>query len=82
MSTNSDHVCCRDRDGAGPGKVVLLRFLRGLAAVALASVAAFITGPEFLGLVPDEYDSLIVVFLAPTLLALEKYLRDGGDALR
>ncbi len=59
-------------------KTIFLRFARGLAALVVASVAAFIVGDDFLGLVPDAYDQLVVLFLAPALLALEKFLRDGG----
>lgn len=61
-------------------KVILLRFVRGVAAVAVASAAAFVVGPDFLSIVPDKYDFLIPITLAPALLALEKWLRDGGDA--
>jgi hypothetical protein len=61
-------------------RVVLMRFLRGLGALLVASAAAFIVGPEFLGIVPDQFDFLVVMVGAPALLALEKFLRDGGDA--
>lgn len=59
-------------------KVVLLRFVRGVAAVAVASAATFVVGDEFLGIVPDAYDFLVVGIGAPALLALEKFIRDGG----
>ena len=61
-------------------KVILMRFLRGLAAVVVAFLAAFAVSEGFLDIVPDAYDNLVVIFLAPALLALEKFLRDGGDA--
>lgn len=61
-------------------KVILLRALRGAAAVAVASLAAWATGPEALSLIPAGYQFLVVGAVAPALLALEKWLRDGGDA--
>lgn len=61
-------------------KTILLRFARGLGAIVAASVAAFVIGPEFLAIIPDEYDNYVVIFLAPLILAVEKFLRDGGDA--
>jgi hypothetical protein len=63
-------------------KVIVFRFLRGVAALVVASAAAFIVGPEFLGIVPDSYDFLVIGIGAPAFLALEKFLRDGGDASR
>ena len=61
-------------------KTILLRFARGVGAIVVAAVAAFVVGPEFLDIVPDQFDELVVVIGAPALLALEKFLRDGGDA--
>ena len=60
--------------------IILKRFLRGLGAVVLGFLAAFVVSEDVLGLVPDEYDTLVVAVFAPALLALEKFLRDGGDA--
>ena len=60
--------------------VILLRFARAAGAMVLASAAVFVAGPEFLGIVPDDYDWVVIGFVAPALLALEKFLRDGGDA--
>ena len=60
--------------------VVLKRFLRGLGAVVLAFLAAWVVSDDALGLVPDQYDALVIAIVAPSLLALEKWLRDGGDA--
>lgn len=60
--------------------IILKRFLRGLGAVVLGFLAAFLVSDDVLGLVPDEYDSLVLLVVAPALLALEKFLRDGGDA--
>jgi hypothetical protein len=61
-------------------KVILLRAVRGLAAVALGFLAAFIVSPDVLNLIPDAYDNLVVLIVAPALLAIDKLLRDGGDA--
>jgi len=61
-------------------KTVLMRFVRGAAAVAVASVAAFVISSDFLSIVPDAYDFVVVMVVAPVLLAAEKYIRDGGDA--
>jgi hypothetical protein len=61
-------------------RVILLRFARSAAAVAVSAVAAWIVGPEGLELIPDQFDELVVLIGAPALLALEKQLRDGGDA--
>lgn len=63
-------------------RVVLMRFVRGVAAVVVASTAAWVVGPEALELVPDPYDWVVVGVGAPALLAVEKWLRDGGDAAR
>lgn len=60
--------------------IILKRFLRGLGAVVLGFLAAFVVSEDVLGLVPDEYDALVVAVVAPVFLALEKFLRDGGDA--
>lgn len=61
-------------------KVILLRGLRSLGAVVLGFLAAWVVGPDALELVPDAYDNYVVVIVAPVLLALEKLIRDGGDA--
>lgn len=61
-------------------RVILLRFARSIGAVIVAASAAWVVGPEALELVPDRFDELVVLIGAPALLALEKYLRDGGDA--
>lgn len=62
-------------------KTIVLRFARATAAVAIASVAAFVVTSDFLSIVPDSYDFLIVGVVAPAILAAEKWLRDGGDAV-
>lgn len=59
-------------------KTIALRFARGLGAVVLGFLASFIVGDDVLGLVPDTYDPLVIGVVAPALLALEKFLRDGG----
>jgi hypothetical protein len=61
-------------------KVILLRAARALAAVIVGFAAAWVVGDDALSLVPDQFDNLVVIIVAPALLALEKYLRDGGDA--
>lgn len=61
-------------------KVILKRALRGLGAVVLGFAAAWVVSDDALALVPDAYDMLVVAIVAPTLLALEKWIRDGGDA--
>lgn len=61
-------------------RVILLRFVRSAAAVAVSAVGAWLVGPEGLALIPDQFDEIVVLVGAPALLALEKYLRDGGDA--
>lgn len=60
-------------------KTIIARALRAAAAVAVASLAAWVVGPEALSLIPAGYQFLVVGAVAPALLALEKYLRDGGD---
>ena len=61
-------------------KTILLRFLRSLAALIVASTAAWVVGPDALSLVPAGYQFIVTGVLAPALLALEKWIRDGGDA--
>lgn len=61
-------------------KVIALRFLRALGAMVLGFLATWLVGPDALSLVPDTYQPLIIIIVAPALLALEKFLRDGGDA--
>jgi hypothetical protein len=61
-------------------KVILLRFARGLGAVLLAGLAAYIVSDDVLSVVPDQYDFVVVSIVAPALLALDKLIRDGGDA--
>jgi hypothetical protein len=63
-----------------PRKTIFLRFARASAAVFIAGAAVFVAGPDFLGLVPDDYDWVVIGVVAPALLAIEKFLRDGGDA--
>lgn len=61
-------------------KVIALRFLRGLGAVLVAFVVAWLAGPDAIALIPSAYYAVVVAAVTPVLLALEKYLRDGGDA--
>ncbi len=61
-------------------KVIVMRFLRGLGAVLLAFLAAWLVGPDAADLIPEDLQVLLVTVVAPALLALEKLLRDGGDA--
>ncbi len=61
-------------------KVIVMRFLRGLGAVLLAFLAAWLVGPDAADLIPENMQILLVTVVAPALLALEKLLRDGGDA--
>lgn len=61
-------------------RVILLRFLRATGALIAASAAAWVVGPEALSLIPAGYQFVIVGAVAPALLALEKFIRDGGDA--
>lgn len=60
-------------------KTVLLRFARATAALVVGAVAGFIVGPEALEIVPDPYDTLVTMTVAPALLAAEKWLRFGRD---
>jgi len=60
-------------------KTVLLRFVRGVAAVAIAAAATWVVSPEVLDIVPTQYQWLVFTFLAPGLLALNKWLRYGSD---
>ena len=61
-------------------KVILLRFVRALAAVVVGFLATWVVGPDALALVPDSYEAVFLAVVVPLLLAVEKYLRDGGDA--
>lgn len=61
-------------------KVILMRFLRGLGAVLLGFLAAWVVGPDALAVIPSAYQPIVLTVVAPALLALEKLLRDGGDA--
>lgn len=61
-------------------RVILMRFARGVAAMGVAAAAAFVVGDDFLSIVPDDYDWMVVGIGAPALLAVDKWLRDGGDA--
>lgn len=63
-------------------RVIAMRFVRGVAAFAVASAATIIVGGEFLEIVPDQYDWTVIGIVAPALLAIEKWLRDGGDVDR
>jgi len=60
-------------------QTVVLRGARAAAAVAVASVAAYVTGPEVTALIPGGYQFLVVGAAVPALLALEKWLRYGSD---
>lgn len=60
-------------------KTILLRAVRGLGAVLLSFLAAWLVSPDALALIPASYEALVVAVVAPALLALEKLLRDGGD---
>ncbi len=60
-------------------KTVLLRVLRALGATVIASVAAFLAGPDVAEIVPGGYQFLVTGITVPLLLGLEKYLRYGGD---
>ena len=60
--------------------VILKRFLRGLGAVLLGFFAAWLVGPDALSLLGEQGQVLVTTVVAPALLALEKLLRDGGDA--
>jgi hypothetical protein len=61
-------------------KVILYRALRALGAVLLSFAASWVVGDDALSIVPDAYDALVIALVAPALLALEKFVRDGGDA--
>ena len=61
-------------------KTILMRFARGLGAVVVASLAAWVVGPDATALIPADWQFVVVGMVAPALLALEKWLRDGGDA--
>lgn len=61
-------------------KTILLRFARSLAAVVVGTTAAWVIGPDALSLIPAGYQFIVVGVVSPALLALEKFLRDGGDA--
>lgn len=61
-------------------KVILLRFVRALVAVVLGFLAAWVVSDDALSIIPDQFDALVVAIVAPALLAIEKLVRDGGDA--
>lgn len=58
-------------------KTVLLRFARSLAALVIAGVATWVVSPEVLGIVPDDYEWVVFLLLAPALQAANKWLRYG-----
>jgi len=60
-------------------KVVLMRFARTLGAVLVASLAAYLVGPDAADVVPKEWLPFVVAVVAPTLTAAEKALRTPSD---
>jgi hypothetical protein len=58
-------------------KTVVLRFVRSLAALVIAGVATWVVSPDVLGIVPDDYEWVVFLVLAPGLQALNKWLRYG-----
>lgn len=60
-------------------KTILLRALRSFAAVLIASLAGWLAGPEAASIVPAGYQFIVTGLLIPTLLAVEKWFRYGGD---
>lgn len=60
-------------------KTVVLRFVRGTAALVVAALAAWVVSPDVLDIVPDAYDWIVVGVVAPGLLAIDKALRYGSD---
>lgn len=63
-------------------RVIAMRFVRGVAAFAAASAAAYVIEPAVIDAVPAEARWAVIGIVAPALLAIEKWLRDGGDADR
>ena len=57
-------------------KRILVRFLRGLVAVALPVVAVYLA--EQVELVSQDVPAQYAAFAAPLLLALGKWLRESG----
>lgn len=61
-------------------KTVLLRLVRTLAATLAGLLAAWLSGPEALGLISDPASqSFVVAVVVPTLVAIDKMLRYGSD---
>jgi hypothetical protein len=56
-------------------KTALKRLARVLGAAAVASLIAWIAGPEFIGLVGTQYAVILVPILTGVLSSLDKYLR-------
>ncbi len=61
-------------------KVILMRFMRSLAAVVVSAAAAWAAGPDAAELVGDQMQAVIVAFGVPALISLDKFLRYGADA--
>lgn len=60
-------------------KTALLRGIRAVAAVAVASVVAYLSGPHGTELVSASQAHLIQACVIPVLLAVDKFLRYGSD---
>lgn len=61
-------------------RTVIARFLRSLGAVVTSFAAAWVVGPDVMGVVDNPLiQSFLVAVVAPTLLAANKYLRFGDD---
>jgi hypothetical protein len=60
-------------------KVVLMRGVRSLGAIIAAGLAAWIAGPEALGVLGEEGQAIAATVGIPALLMIDKYLRFVED---
>jgi hypothetical protein len=61
-------------------KTVVLRFVRSMAALVIAAAATWVLSPDALNVIPDDYEWVVFLLLAPALQALNKWLRYGDDS--
>lgn len=60
-------------------KTILIRFLRAAGAVLIAAIVGFVTGPDFVELLPAPWNGIAASVLVPALLAADKFRRYGND---